>query len=55
MRSRILYNNGFMINPALGYISEPTWRTSPEKQDCFCFCEGTSMSMEIKRQNKPSM
>lgn len=41
MRSRSLYNNGFILNLALGYISEPTWHTSPEKQDCFCFCENT--------------
>lgn len=45
MRSRSLYNNSFMINPALGYISEPTWRTSPEKRDCFCFCECITLSL----------
>nr|DAJ13108.1 MAG TPA: hypothetical protein [Siphoviridae sp. ctYIp7] len=55
MRSRSLYNNGFILNLALGYISEPTWHTSPEKQDCFCFCECTSLSMEIKRQNEPQL
>lgn len=39
MLSRSLYDINFILNLALGYISEPTWRTSPEKRDCFCFCE----------------